>query len=159
MQGNSPVVTQHNTRPCVQTNYLRLMTWRIIIETSDLHLHRHISILGAFAKLRISSCPSLRVEQLDSHWTDFDEIWYLSLFRKSVLKIQVSLKSDKNNGCFTWRRFHIYDNISLNYSYIFTYLVFNNFFFPKIVPFYQLMSKNMVEPGSPQMKIWRMRFV
>ena len=33
-----------------------------------------------------------------------------------VKKIQVSLKSDKNNGYFTWRRFYIYNNISLNYS-------------------------------------------
>ena len=34
---------------------------------------------------------------------------------KVVEKIQVSLKSDKNNVYYTWRRFHIYDNISLNY--------------------------------------------
>jgi hypothetical protein len=44
---------------------------------------------------------------------DFDKIWYLS-FRKSVEKIQVSLKSDKNNGYITWKRFNNYDNISLN---------------------------------------------
>jgi len=28
--------------------------------------------------------PSLRVEQLGSHWSDFHEIWYLSTFRLSV---------------------------------------------------------------------------
>ena len=39
------------------------------------------------------------------------------LSSKSVEKIDVSLKSDKNNGYFTRRRFHIYDNISLNSSY------------------------------------------
>jgi hypothetical protein len=33
-----------------------------------------------------------------SHWTEFHEIWYMSIIRKSVEKIQVSLKSDKNNG-------------------------------------------------------------
>ena len=38
-------------------------------------------------------------------------------FRESVEKIQVSLKSDKNNWYYTWKRFHIYDNISLNFSY------------------------------------------
>jgi hypothetical protein len=43
-------------------------------------------------------------------------ICYLSLFRKSVKKIQVSLKSDNNNWHFTWRHFHFYDNISLNSS-------------------------------------------
>jgi hypothetical protein len=27
-------------------------------------------------------CPSVRIEQLGSHWTDFHEIWYLSTFPK-----------------------------------------------------------------------------
>jgi hypothetical protein len=56
------------------------------------------------------------MEQLGSHWTDFDEIWYLSFSSKSVEKIEVSLKSEKNNGYFTQRRFHIYGNISPNDS-------------------------------------------
>ena len=34
---------------------------------------------------------------------------FTGFFRKSVKKIQVSLKSDKNNEHFTWRIFHIYD--------------------------------------------------
>jgi hypothetical protein len=38
------------------------------------------------------------MKQLGSHWMDFHEIWYLSIFRKSVKKIEVSLLSDKNNG-------------------------------------------------------------
>jgi hypothetical protein len=38
------------------------------------------------------------MEQLDSHWTDFDEISYLSFLRKSVKGVHVSSKSDKNNG-------------------------------------------------------------
>jgi hypothetical protein len=46
-------------------------------------------------------CPSVRTEQLGFHWTDFHEIRYLSIFIASVEKIQVSLKSAKNNGCFT----------------------------------------------------------
>ena len=37
-------------------------------------------------------------------------------FRKPVQKLQSSLKSDNNNGYFTWRRFHICDDISLNSS-------------------------------------------
>jgi hypothetical protein len=41
--------------------------------------------------------------------------FYLSIFFKSVEKIQVSLKSDKNNGYFTWKPMYIYD-ISLKYS-------------------------------------------
>jgi hypothetical protein len=62
-------------------------------------------------------CLSVRMEQLGSHWKDFDKTWHFTpFFRKYVEKIQVSLKSDKNNGYFTRRRFHIYDNISLNAS-------------------------------------------
>ena len=48
------------------------------------------------------------MEQLCSHWPDFHEIWYWSIFRKYVLKIQVSFKSDKNNGYFTRRHIYIY---------------------------------------------------
>jgi hypothetical protein len=44
---------------------------------------------------------SIRMEQLSSHWMDFHEILYLSVFRKFVEKIQVVLKFDKNNGYFT----------------------------------------------------------
>jgi len=43
-------------------------------------------------------CPSVRTKQLGSHWTDFHEIWYLNSFRKSVGKIQVSLRSAKHNA-------------------------------------------------------------
>jgi hypothetical protein len=59
-------------------------------------------------------CPSVRMEQLGSRWTDFHEILYLSIFQTYVEKIQVSLKSDKNNGYFTCRPTYIYDNISLS---------------------------------------------
>jgi len=40
----------------------------------------------------------------------FREIWYMSIYRKSVENIHVSLKSDKNNVCFTWRRTNVYDS-------------------------------------------------
>jgi len=40
------------------------------------------------------------MEQLGSHWTDFYDI--LSIFLKPVKKIQVSLKSDKNNWYWYW---------------------------------------------------------
>jgi hypothetical protein len=61
--------------------------------------------LGSFAKLRkatisfvMSLCPRVHKEHFGSDWADFHEIRYLSIFQKSVEKIQVSLKSDKNNG-------------------------------------------------------------
>jgi hypothetical protein len=67
-------------------------------------------VLGVFAKLRkpttsslMSVRPSVRMEQLCSHWTDFHDSWYLGIFRKSVEKIQVYLQKDKNSGHFTWR--------------------------------------------------------
>jgi hypothetical protein len=58
---------------------------------------------------------SIRMEHLGSQWTDFNEIWYLHIFRKSVVKIQVSLKYDNNRYC-AWRPKYIYDNISFNFS-------------------------------------------
>ena len=67
--------------------------------------------LGAFAKLRkatVSFVMSVCMKQLGSHWKDFHEIWYLSIFRKSVKKIQFSLKSDKNNRYCTSRPIHIF---------------------------------------------------
>ena len=60
-------------------------------------------------------CLSVHTE-LGSHWTDFHEILYLTVFRKSVGNIQGSLKSDKNKGHFTWRPAFIYDDYSLNSS-------------------------------------------
>jgi len=41
------------------------------------------------------------MQQLGSYYTDFHEISYLGIWEKSVEKIQVSLKSENNNGYFT----------------------------------------------------------
>jgi hypothetical protein len=55
-----------------------------------------LDFLNAFEKLgkaTVSSVtsvrPSVRMEQLGSHKTDFSDILYLRIFRKSVAKIQV----------------------------------------------------------------------
>jgi hypothetical protein len=63
--------------------------------------------LGAFAKSRkaitsvvMSVCLSVFMEQLGFHWMDWHEIDFLSIFRKSVEKIQVTLKSDKHSRDF-----------------------------------------------------------
>jgi hypothetical protein len=81
-----------------------------------------------------------RMKQHGSFWMDFSEIWYSSIFRKSFEKIQIALKSDKNNGYFRWRPTDTHDSMSLNSSYnekIFRqtcrenqnkYFVFNFFF-------------------------------
>jgi hypothetical protein len=38
------------------------------------------------------------------------KFWYLNIFWKYVEKTQVSLKSDKNSGHFTWRSIRIFDH-------------------------------------------------
>jgi len=85
---------------------------------------------------------SVGVEQLDSHWTDFHEILYLSIFRKSVET--VLLKYDKKK-----RVPHVKTFVITSRSVLFrtrnvsnkicrenqnTHFVINNFF-PNIVPF------------------------
>jgi len=54
----------------------------------------------------MSVCLSIRprMEQVGSHWTDFHEILYLNIFRKSVEKIQFLIKYDKSNGYFQYTR-------------------------------------------------------
>jgi hypothetical protein len=54
----------------------------------------------------------VRMEQLGSHWTDFHDIWYLIIFLIFIDKIQISLKSDKNNGHFTRRPACIYGSLA-----------------------------------------------
>jgi hypothetical protein len=82
--------------------------------------------------VRLSMCPSVcvsvclcvclsvylsvRMEQLGSQSMDFHEIWYLSICRKSVEEIQISLKSDKDSGYSAPIRMYIYDTILLNSS-------------------------------------------
>ena len=65
--------------------------------------------------LSVWSVWSVCTEQLGSHRTAFHEILYLTIFRKSVYKIQASLKS-KNNKYITGRPMYIYENISPKYS-------------------------------------------
>ena len=68
------------------------------------------SCLSDRPSVRFPACPH------GYHWTDFRELCYFSIFRKSGYKIKISLKSDKNNGYFTWRHEYIYYNISLDFS-------------------------------------------
>ena len=98
---------------------------------------------------------------------DFYEIWYLSIFRKAVKKIQVSLKSDKKNGYLTWRPLYILSYLAqfiLEWEMfqaevvekIKTHTLCSITFFQKSCR-YEIMWKNIVEQGRPQMKIWRIR--
>ena len=84
---------------------------------------RFLQFLGMFAKLLkatisfvLSVHLSVHMQQLGSMWTDFHEVWFLSIFLKSFKEIRVSARSDKNNGYFTWRPINIYDHTSLSSS-------------------------------------------
>jgi hypothetical protein len=64
--------------------------------------------LGTFSELRKATIsfvmcvrPSVRMEQLDCHWTDIYVILYLSICQNLLEKTQISLKSDNNDGYFT----------------------------------------------------------
>jgi hypothetical protein len=54
--------------------------------------------------VRPTVCLSVRIENISYHRMDFYEIWYLRMFWNSAEKIQVLLKSEKNNLYFTRRR-------------------------------------------------------
>ena len=50
---------------------------------------------------RMSVCPSVRMHQHGSNWTDFHQIWHWRLLWKSVARIQIWLKSSESIGHFT----------------------------------------------------------
>jgi hypothetical protein len=109
------------------------------------------------------------MEQFSSHWTDFHKIRYLSIFRKTVEKIHVSLKSEKNNGYFTCRPIYIFwiishsillrmrnvSNKSCTENQNTFFCSIHVFFEHRAV--YEITCKNTVQPDRPQTTIWRMR--
>jgi hypothetical protein len=68
-------------------------------------------------RLLASSCPS--VCRHGTTWLPLDGFWLnlvFELFSKIYRENSSPLKFYKNNGYFTRRRFHVYNNISLNFS-------------------------------------------
>jgi hypothetical protein len=49
----------------------------------------------------MSVCLPVCTEKLGSYWTDFHEISYLSIFKKSIKEVCVSLKFEKHDKYFT----------------------------------------------------------
>jgi hypothetical protein len=110
--------------------------------------------------------PSVRMEKFGSHWTNFHEIWYWNIFRKSVEKIQVSVKSVKNNEYFIWIPMYImvislwillkWQIVETNIvETIKTYILCSvTFFVVENRAVYETLRK---EPDRPQMAIRRMR--
>jgi hypothetical protein len=101
------------------------------------------------------------VEPLGSHWPDYHDIGYFSIFRKSVEKIQVSFKSDKNNH-YTFliisrsvllRMRNVSDKSCRENQN--THFMLNNVFRKSTV--YEIKWKNIVERGWLWMTAWRMR--
>jgi hypothetical protein len=140
----------------------------VIVLSSIVVLTKNGQFLGAFVKLRkatisfvMSVCLSVRMQQLGSHWQDFDETRHFSFFFFQSSVEEVTLKSDNNNGTLhedvsillTISR-HILHRIRNvfnkrcreNQS---THFMFSNFFSENRT-FYEIMSKSMVETEGPQ---------
>ena len=130
--------------------------------------------LGALAKLRkanisfvMSVRRSVRME-LGSHWTNLNEILYLSIFGRSVEVTQVSLKSDKNNGYCArrpLRHFWYLTQFFLEWEMfqttvaeeIKTYILGSKFFFfRKSCSLWDYVEK-YCQRGRPHMTLGRMR--
>jgi hypothetical protein len=120
--------------------------------------------------LTVCICPSVRMEQLGSHSTDFHDIWYLSISRKSVKKVQVPLKYDMKSGYFTLRPIYIFlsclAQFFLHWKIFHTEIVENiktyilcsiTFLFQKSCRLWDNVENNIVQPSGPQMTIWRTR--
>ena len=141
---------------------------------SNLCTGRDNYFIGAFAKFRkatISFFMSVRLFILPHATTRlpldvFSWNLRVRIFLKSFEKIQVSLKSDKNKGYFTWRPVYILYHILLISSYnekCFrqkvvekneTHILFSVTFFPENRAVYEIRRKNIVEPGRPPMTVW-----
>ena len=72
--------------------------------------------LRVFANLRKPTirllCPTVRWNSLALSPDGFSwNLIFEKIFRNFIEKIQVSLKSDKNNRYFTWRPIYIFDHI------------------------------------------------
>jgi len=135
---NGMTTTYHSTKPTIASFHLSPKRWSFINITLFLRFYiiyypkfdtaddgkrplslcvYNFTLFGVLAKLRgATMCfvtfipPSARSNSAPTGWIfmKFDS-W--GFFRKSVDKVQVLLKSDKNSGYFrpTWRPFHVYD--------------------------------------------------
>jgi hypothetical protein len=110
-------------------------------------------------RLWASSCPFARPQRTRFRLDGFHEILYLTLSRKSIERIQVSLKYDKNNGDFTcipmyifmikshWLILRITDKSSRENQNTF---YVQQHFSSENRAVYEIMLKNMVQPDRPQ---------
>jgi hypothetical protein len=121
-------------------------------------------------RLLASSClsvrPSVRMEQLGSHWTDFRESLYLRIFRKCVQKIQVSLISDNNKRYFTRTPTYIFlsylAHLFLEWEMFQTKVVekITIHVLSSVIIFrIRVVMRKYCRAGQARLTIWRMRIV
>jgi len=110
--------------------------------------------------------PYVRVDHIGYDWTDYRKILYTIIFRKYVQKFKLHSKRTRITGTLheDHYTFLIISRLFLlrirkvsdkpcrdNHS---THFTFNSFFFQNRAV-YDIMWQNIVEPGRPQMTIWR----
>ena len=131
--------------------------------STQLQLTKYIKLRKATISFVMSVRLSIHMQQLGSHWTDSNEIWYPSIFRKSFEKTRVSLKSDNNNGYFTRRPMYVFFIVSRTVFLRMrnvsdkrcsenqnAHVIFNH------RAIHEIKWKNILQPGRPLMKIWLM---
>ena len=69
-----------------------------------------------FAIAPISFVISVHPSVCPHRTTGLPRNGFLSIFRKTIAKMQIPLKSHKNNGYFTWKPIYVFDHISLSSS-------------------------------------------
>jgi len=102
------------------TVFSKLVYSEVTGESAWRVLFRLLGVVGFSGNWRsnlthIGQTPVRPHGQLRPHWTEFNEIWCLRIFRKSVEKVHVLFKFDKNNRHIAIRPIYIYDHISLSY--------------------------------------------
>jgi hypothetical protein len=89
---------------CVRTWFCCLFVGSYVFVICFRRVHKimksNCELLRAHPSIRLSFSAWIRL-----HWIDFDEISYMSFYRKSVPKIEVPLKSENNKGYFRRRLF------------------------------------------------------
>jgi len=104
------------------------------------------------------------MKQLGSHLADFNEILYWVCFEKSVEKIKIPLKSDKNNGVLVLQTCALVSSYLAQFHLLWemfqtevvdklkTRILCSFFFYSRSV--YDITWKNIVKPDRPHLTIW-----
>jgi hypothetical protein len=121
------------------------------------------------ASLCLSVRPSVDVEHLCTNRKDFYKVWYLRVYWKSVEKIHISLRSERNvTELYMKADIHFWSYLTelfveweIRHTKICrenqnTHFVFINFF-AEYRAVYEIMWKHIAQPAWTQMSIWRMR--